>query len=166
MSEGAIFFALAIVFVVGFFAVMMPVVFVVNRAIGSAYADKARAIEPLLAAEGLRFAEDDVSIRGTWLAPLAVGVRWSRADVRVTERAIYLMQHARMFGQRIGQPTLALPLRGAVLDPRVTANVTTGWLETYPREEGGAVVLRGGLGVQRFTMRLTLRDVAGFLRSS
>jgi hypothetical protein len=166
VSDGALVGGLVCGAFVVFFAVMIPIITLVNRQIGAAYTEKARAIEPILASEGLRFAEDDVAIRGTWMAPLAIGVRWSRADVRVTERAIYLMQHTRMFGQRIGQPIIALPLRGAILDPRVVGSVHLGWLETYPREEGGAVVLRGGLGVQRFTMRLAVRDVAGFVRSS
>lgn len=149
-----------------FFAVALPLVTLVNRAIGKGYDDKARALEGILASEGLRFAEDDVSVRGSWVAPLAVGVKWSRANVRVTERAIYLMQSTRFLGMRMGQPILAFALRGALLDPRAVGLVHTGWLETYPREEGGAVILRGGLGVQRCTLRLAVRDVAGFLRSS
>ncbi len=70
-----------------------------------------------------------------------------------------------MFGSRMGQPILAFPLRGAILDPRVAMNVRAGWLETYPREEDGAMILRGTLGAQRFTLRVAVRDVAGFLRS-
>ncbi len=165
MNAAELYGFICVVFAL-FFAVALPLVTLLNRAIGKAYDDKARALEGILATEGLRFAEDDVSIRTTWIAPLAFAVRWTRANVRVTGRAIYLMQSTRFLGKRMGQPIIALPLRGAVLDPRTVGLVTLGWLETYPRDEDGAVVLRGGLGVQRFTMRLALRDVAGFVRSS
>jgi len=165
-DSGVAFLGLICVVFSLFFAVALPLVTLLNRALGKAFDDKARAIAPILAGEGLLFVEDDVKTRGTWIAPLAVGVRPMNADVRVTTRAIYLMQHRRMFGSRMGQPILAFPLRGAILDPRVVMNVRVGVLETYPREEGGGVILRGTLGVQRFTLRVAVRDVAGFLRCS
>ncbi len=149
-----------------FIVTAVPGVYFLNKMMGASFDEKARAIAPILAQEGILFAEDGVRIRGTWIAPLAVGIRWTNADVRVTSRAIYLMQYSKNFWSRMGQPVLALPLRGAILDPRVAGAVLTGWLETYPREEDGAVILRGGLRAQRFTLRLSLRDVAGFLRCS
>lgn len=164
--SGGLLFGLACVGVVVFLAAMLPLVLLVNRAIGSRYDERARAIAPYLQAEGVRFAEDDVRVRSSWVAPLAVAVRWTRADVRVTTRAIYLLQSARMFGVRIGQPILAFPLRGAILEPAVAASVTTGWLSTYPEEADRAITLKGGLGVQRFTMRVQVRDVAGFLAAT
>jgi hypothetical protein len=153
------FLLLVLVVFTLFFSVAIPGVFLFNRALGASFDEKARAVAPILAQEGILFAEDGVRIRGSWVAPLAV-------DVRVTPRAIYLMQYTKNFGSRMGQPILALPLRGAILDPRVAGAVLTGWLETYPREEDGAVILRGGLRAQRFTLRLSVRDVAGFLRCS
>ena len=157
---------LAVAGVVAFLVVMLPVVALVNRAIGSRYDERVVAIAPYLQAEGLRFAEDDVRARTGWLAPLAVAVRWNRADVRVTSRAIYLLQNTRMFGMRIGQPILAFPLRGAVLDPAVAGAVSAGWLSTYPQGGAEGVMLTGGLGVQRFSMRLSLRDPNGFLAAT
>jgi hypothetical protein len=94
------------------------------------------------------------------VAPLAVAVRWTRADVRVTSRAIYLLQYTRMFGVRIGQPILAFPLRGAQLDPFVASSVNSGWLESIRTDD--AAHLAGGLSVQRFDLRALVRDVAGF----
>jgi len=164
--SGGLLFGLACIGVVVFLAASLPLVLLVNRAIGSRYDERARAIAPYLRAEGVRFAEDDVRVRGSWVAPLAFAVRWTRADVRVTTRSIYLLQSTRMFGVRIGQPILAFPLRGAVLEPAVAASVTTGWLSTYPEEGDGAITLKGGLGLQRFTMRVQVRDVAGFLAAT
>ena len=114
--SGVVWAVLAVGFVVVFLAVMLPLVVLANRAIGSRYDERAALIAPRLAAEGLRFVEDDVRIRAGWVAPLAVGVRWTRADVRVTTRAIYLVQNTRMFGARMGQPILAFALRGAEID--------------------------------------------------
>ncbi len=71
-----------------------------------------------------------------------------------------------MFGVRIGQPILAFALGGALLDPVVAGAVRAGWLASYPEDGGDAVVLTGGLGMQRFTMRLALRDRAGFLAAT
>ena len=164
MNEGVVFFAFAIVFVVGFLVVMTPIVILVNRAIGASYDQRAAAILPLLQNEDVRFWEDGVRVRATGSRPLAVAVRWSWADVRVTSRAIYLMQHRRMFGMRIGQPVLAFPLRGAQLDPNIAMNVTAGWLESMSTAD--AAHIAGTLGVQRFSMRLAVRDVAGFARAT
>jgi hypothetical protein len=164
VSDGAIFFFLAIVFVFGFFVVMLPLVALVNRAIGRSYEQRAIALAPHLQAEGLRFVEEDVRIRASWAAPLAVAVRWTRADVRVTTRAIYLMQHTRMLGMRIGRPILAFPLRGAVFDPAISSMASVGWLESIRTDD--AAHLAGGLGVQRFTMRLAVRDVTGFANAT
>jgi len=164
LSGGLLFFLLAIVFVVGFLVVMTPLVILVNRAIGASYDQRAAAIAPLLQSEGVRFWEDGVRVRASWVAPLSVGVRWSWADVRVTSRAIYLIQHRRMFGVRIGQPVLAFPLRGAQLDPNVAASVTVGWLSSIGTDD--AAHLAGGLGMRRFSMHLAVRDVAGFARAT
>ena len=164
MNEGLAFFLFAIGFVIVFLVVMLPLVALANRAIGSTYDRRAIAIGPYLQAEGIRFAEDDVRLRASWVAPLAVAVRWSRADVRVTSRAIYLMQHTRMFGMRIGKPVLAFPLRGAQLDPFVATSVTAGWLEKISTDD--AAHLAGGLSVQRFSMRLAVRDVTGFAQAT
>ena len=164
MTDGQLFFVLAIIFVAGFFLVMLPILALVNRAIGSTYDQRAAALAPHLRDEGLQLSEDGVRLRASWVAPLAVAIKWSRADVRVTTRAVYLMQHTRMLGMRIGQPILAFPLRGAQLDPRVTVCVSTGWLDSI--KTGDAVELSGGLGVQRFTMRLEVRDVEGFAKAT
>jgi hypothetical protein len=160
VNEGQAFFLFAIVFVVGFLVVMTPVIMLVNRSIGATYDRRAAAIAPYLQAEGMRFSEDGVRMRASWVAPLAVALRWKTVDVRVTSRAIYLVQSTRMFGMRIGQPILAFPLRGAQLDPFVASNVMTGWLGTIRTDD--AAHLTGGLSVQRFTMRLAVRDLAGF----
>jgi len=162
LKDPAAFFVLAFVVMAIFFVVAIPGIILFNRMIGASFDEKARAIAPILEQEGIRFAEDGVRIRGTWIAPLAVGVRWTWADVRVTSRAIYLMQYTRNFGIRMGQPIIALPLRGAILDPRVAASVRLGWLETHPRDEDGTIVLKGGLDAQRFTLHLTLRAPAAF----
>ena len=164
MSGGALFFVVAIVFVVGFLVVMLPIVALVNRSIGSVYEQRAAALGRYLQNEGVRFAEDDVRVRGSWIAPFAVAIRWSQADVRVTTRAIYLLQHTRMFGMRIGKPILAFPLRGAQLDPYVASIVTLGWLESI--ETNDAANIAGTLAVQRFSMRIAVRDVAGFARAT
>jgi hypothetical protein len=166
MDGGLAFFLLAIVFVIGFMVVMTPVVVLVNRAIGSGYDARAQQLAPYWQAEGLRFAEDEVKTRSTWIAPLAVGVRWPNMDVRVTSRAIYLVQSRRMFGMRIGQPILAIPQPGAALDPAIAHLVTLAWLKVPPRWENVGVVLEGGLGAQRFTMRLMLRDPRTFLAAT
>jgi len=164
-GQGIVLFAAVVVF--GFFVVATPAVLLLNRAIGRTYDELARSLEPYWQAEGIRFREDGVRTRGTWLAPLAVGVRWTLTDVRVTSRGIYLVQSTRMFGMRMGQPILAIPQPGATLDPNVTGRVKVAWLKTYPRlEDNGAVVLEGGLGLQRFTLRLALRDPAAFLAAT
>ena len=163
MNEGQAFFLFAIGVVV-FFVVMTPLMILVNRAIGSTHDRRAALIAPYLQAEGVRFSEDGVRVRASWVAPLAVSVRWSFADVRVTSRAIYLVQHTRMFGVRIGKPILAFPLRGAQLDPFIATNVTSAWLEKITTDD--AAHLAGGLSVARFSMRLAVRDVAGFAQAT
>ena len=82
----------------------------------------------------------------------------------MTSRAIYLIQYTRMFGARIGKPILALPLRGAQLDPFIGTNVTSAWLEKISTDD--AAHLAGGLSVQRFSMRLAVRDVTGFAHAT
>jgi hypothetical protein len=166
VNQGVFFFLVAGAFVVGFFVVMLPLVAFANRAIGARHDERARAIAPYLHAEGIRFAEDDVRVRSSWVAPLAFAVQWTRAEVRVTTRAVYLLQSTRMFGMRIAKPILAFPLRGAVLDPAVAASVSVGWLSTYPQESNGAATLTGGLGVQRCTLRVAVRDLRGFLAAT
>jgi hypothetical protein len=163
LNDGLTFFLVAIVFVVGFLVVATPIVFFVNRAIGATYDQRAAGLAPHLHAETVRFAEDDVRIRGTWIAPFGVSVRWSRADVRITTRAIYLLQHARMFGRRIGKPIVAFPIRGAQLDPWVAANVTLGVLESIRADDAAHLV--GTFVLQRFSMRLAVRDVTGFAQA-
>ena len=51
--------------------------------------------------------------------------------------------------------------RGAQLDPFVATSVTAGWLEKISTDD--AAHLAGGLSVQRFSMRLAVRDVTGFV---
>jgi len=166
VSEGKVLVLLAALLVLGFFAVAVPVVVLINRAIGRTYDELARSLEPYWQAEGLRFREDAVRTRGMWLAPLAVGVRWTLTDVRVTSRGIYLVQSTRMFGVRIGQPIMAFAHPAQALDPVVAGRVKVGWLKAYPRLEGAAAVLEGGLGVQRFTLRMQLRDATSFVAAT
>lgn len=167
MNDGVAFFLLAVVFVVGFFAVMLPLVMLANRAIGSMYDAKARAIAPYLAAEGVVFAEDGARLRLAAVTVLAIGVRWNYADVRVTSRALYLFQSRKVLGGRKGQPVIAFPLRGAALDPFVASQVIVGWLGTAPAEEdGGGVAFSGGLPMQRISVRLLLRDPRGLVAAT
>jgi hypothetical protein len=166
VSDGQAFVLLAATVVIGFFVVAIPVVLLLNRAIGRTYDELAQSLEPYWQAEGVRFREDAVRTRGTWLAPLAVAVRWTLTDVRVTSRGIYLVQSTRMFGMRIGQPILAIAQPGATLDPGIAGRVKVAWLKTYPRLDKDVVLLEGGLGVQRFTLRLELAGLGAFLTAT
>src|SRR5207302_265220 len=104
-------------------ATMFAFVFFANRAIGAHYDELARRGAPWVGAEGVVYGEDDVRTRSSWRAPLAVAVRWGRADVRVTPRAVYLFTYQPLpllAGRRMGQPVLAMTRATTALDPRVS----------------------------------------------
>ena len=60
---------------------------------------RAKALDALLSAQELRFTEDAVPLRIRSLALLSAQWNWARANVRVTPRAVYLLQFNR-FGPR------------------------------------------------------------------
>lgn len=163
--------AVDLVFVVGLaitiLGSMAVFVVVANRVIGRHYDELAARVMPLVEAEGILAGEDDAGVRGRWIAPLAIGIRWGQAHVRVTSRAFYVFQFRRLpFGAgRMGQPILALVPPGGAVDPRIAGYVRAGVLTAPPRVENAALVLEGTLGVQRFSLRVTVRSFEPFLRA-
>jgi hypothetical protein len=65
-----------------------------------------------------------------------------------------------MFGKRMAQPVVAIPLAAAAID---LPGVLVARLAGPPHLDGGALVLEGGLGRQRFVWRLFVRDPPALL---
>lgn len=116
--EGLGFLVLVAVVFGSFFAVAIPAVTLINRAIGKSYETAAQNVFRAIAAEGIVHAEDDVPMTLTSVAVFAASRTWRRADVRVTPRAIYVAQYGKnLFFGRMGQPMIVVPLGPWPLHP-------------------------------------------------
>jgi hypothetical protein len=164
VSDDAFLALLGVVAVVAIAAGVAGVVFV-NYVIGRNYAAQATALAPILATEEILFSENDVRTRMRWIAPLAVALQWPRVNVRVTSRAIYLVQYRILFGWHMAQPILAMALAPRSLAPEARPHVHEAFLDLPPRADDDAVVLEGKLGRQRFSMRIFVRDPSAFVRA-
>jgi hypothetical protein len=162
LPGNVVFLAIVIAVAVLAVATMFAFVWFANRAIGRHYDELASRIAPFIDVEGVVYAEDDVRTRSTWLAPLAVGVQWGRAHVRVTRRAVYLFTFRKLplSAGRMGQPVIGATWAQLALDPRVGALARSAVLTERPTIDGGVVVLAGLLGRQSFRYRLSSRAPA------
>lgn len=135
-----------------------------NRALSAGFGEKAARVRELARQEGVVFVEDGVASFTRWTRAGAAALRWPRVDVLVTPVAVYMMQHEKMLGFRMNQPILAYAPNGG-LSTLMHALVTPLELDGPPRVEKNAVVLEGRMGPQRFSTRLFVRDLEGFMRA-
>ena len=140
-----------------FLAVMSPLVFLANRAIGATFLREAARMKAGLGF--LRYSEDGVKLRVNGVAPLAVSVRWLFADVRVDQSALYVMQWRRMWGSQMGQPNIRITWNPQA---QVGGFLAAPILER-PSIDNGAVVVRVKLRLRELRLRLQARDPRALL---
>ena len=162
MNEGVVFFAFAAFVMLLFFAVTLPVVIFINRQIGKSYDENARLVFAQIPMEGILFAEDDVAMRLSSVAFLAVGIRWGRADVRVTQRGLYIAQWRKTWFGRMGQPVILIALTPFGLDPSVAARGSPMQVAGQPTFDGRAFELPLTRSIARHRLHLEPRAGAAF----
>jgi len=138
-----------------FWMFTLPIVLWANKAIGARYEREAADMKEALDRERLRYSEDGARLRVSAVAPLALGVRWLRCDLRVDDHALYVMQYHLVFGRlRIGQPNLRVT---RAEEPRVGGFLAVPII-AEPRLEPDAVVVRVTLRWSALWLRLRTRD--------
>ncbi len=149
-------------FLLAFFAVTIPLVYVLNvRIIGPSYdREAAEVLERTRHTERILFEENDVAMILRSRAALAIGVQFRRANVRITDRALYVVQQGKFLGSRMGQPILAIGLGPMGLDPALGHLVFTMYVAGQPQIEGRAISLPLSSTAQKHTLVLEPRDAA------
>ncbi len=124
-----------------FFAVTVPLLYVVNvNIIGPSFDRKAAALfAHVCRIERVLYEEDDLAMILQSRALSAVGVRYERANLRITDRALYVVQQGRFLGARMGQPILAIALGPMGLDPEIVPLVFIMHVAGQPQLDGRAI---------------------------
>lgn len=168
MSE-SIFAVLALVgFFVVFFAVTTPLVYALNvHVIGPSYDRKAAELFTRVSAtERTLYEEQDVAIVLTSRAFAAIGRRYQRANIRITDRALYVAQQSKFLGARMGQPILGIGLAAIGLDPTIRHLVFAMYVAGQPQLVGRAIELPVTSPGQKHTLVLEPKgDAIGVLEA-
>lgn len=158
--NGIVVFGVLAAGLCGFLVVMFPIVLLANKAIGAPYEREAEQMKAELADRRLEYSEDGMKLRVRVIAPLAIGVTWMRADVRVDAHALYLMRYHLMFGKiRIGQPNFRITWSK---EARVGGFHALP-IHDRPTLEGDSVVIDTTFGVTAMRLRLSPRDARRLL---
>lgn len=143
MSENILGPLALVGFFIVFFAVTTPLVYALNvHVIGPSYDRKAAELfSRVSSTERTLYEESDVAIILTSRAFTSIGRRFQRANIRITDRALYVAQQSKFLGSRMGQPILGIGLAAIGLDPAVRHLVFVMYVAGQPELVGRAIKL-------------------------